>query len=234
MKTCILLCLLLPNLLFAQQTPVLIGDFPESRFEGGSQAFYRDLSRNIKYPRKARQIGNYGTSIVSITLSPEGNYTKFEVLNSLGRDIDREVERAFKLLEKDFLPNQQSVPVKMRFIISFMLGPIDLLRSPYDSAYFMDEVKVVAYVKKMPSHQPNARLIDKMSQAIEKEKHKKVLKYAERLIRRDPFNQSLHSTRINSLIALERTDEACKAMDIMEQLLRLRLSPEIRAKHCNQ
>jgi protein TonB len=64
--------------------------------KGGYEAFYRYLSRNVRYPLAAKQAGIEGRLSVQCVVNTDGTLTDFRLLNSLGNGCDEEALRVLK------------------------------------------------------------------------------------------------------------------------------------------
>lgn len=230
----LLLLFFIPIFAFGQEEAVLLSAFPADRFEGGVEAFYMQMGKTIKYPRSARESGRIGTCVVSLVLGPDGRYKSISFLNPLGKGIDEEVEKALKGLEKQWLADPKAVNLKLNFVISFMIDGSLLLRTPYDKAYFMDEIKVVAYGPRSGNITESEKLIEKFYALSEKKKFKKALNFVDELIYRDPFNQKWHTAKAGIYIDMNMREETCQALLNMEELLRIKIADELLQQHCDQ
>lgn len=54
------------------------------------------LAKNTKYPQGAAEILLEGTEVVQFTVTPSGNVTNFNVINSVSKEIDKELIRVLK------------------------------------------------------------------------------------------------------------------------------------------
>lgn len=88
----------------------------------GLSKFYEQISRELKYPRQARQRNVEGQVIVQFVVSKTGELTDFTILRSLGAGCD---EEAIRVLSKTkWEPGRQRgkpVRVRMAMAIHFRL-----------------------------------------------------------------------------------------------------------------
>lgn len=92
--------------------------------EGGMKAFYKYLSKNIKYPRLARRQGIEGKVFVQFVVSKDGTFTDFKILKGIGAGCDEEALRVLKNAPA-WKPGKQRgrpVRVQMSIPISFTLN----------------------------------------------------------------------------------------------------------------
>ncbi|WP_143961412.1 M56 family metallopeptidase [Litoribacter populi] len=90
---------------------------------GGMEAWQQYLSRNIKYPEKARENNIQGTVYVVFTVTKEGKLENPDVLRGIGGGADEEAIRLIKNAE-DWIPGKQrgeEVNVRMRLPIRFKI-----------------------------------------------------------------------------------------------------------------
>ncbi len=84
---------------------VVVEQNPE--FPGGTQALYKFLGQNIKYPSEASQSNISGRAYVSFTVDANGNIRKPQIVKGLGFGIDEEVLRVVLNMPK-WLPARQN------------------------------------------------------------------------------------------------------------------------------
>lgn len=101
---------------------VIVEKMPE--FEGGYSAFMKYLSKTIKYPRQARNMGIEGRVFVEFIIDETGALTKVHTIKGIGAGCDEEAERVLKNAPKWHPGKQRGVPVKVKMVlpISFQLG----------------------------------------------------------------------------------------------------------------
>ncbi len=101
-------------------------DIVESSAEpiGGMEAFFKHVSKNIKYPPQARRMQVEGKVFVQFVINKDGSLTDIIVIKGIGAGCD---EEAVKVLESSprWKPGKQrGVPVRQRMVlpITFQLG----------------------------------------------------------------------------------------------------------------
>jgi len=83
---------------------------------GGYSAFYKQLSENIKYPRRAKQRDVTGKVFVSFTVDRSGNVQEVEVLKGIGTGCDEEAKRVIGMTK--WVPGKQrGKPVRVRMVL---------------------------------------------------------------------------------------------------------------------
>lgn len=101
-------------------TFILVENMPEP--EGGYEAFYKLLSKNMKYPSKAKSRNAEGRVFVEFVVNKEGTPVNMKVLRGIGYGCDEEAIRVLSLAKWN--PGKQrgrEVPVKMVMPIYFKL-----------------------------------------------------------------------------------------------------------------
>ncbi|TVQ48053.1 MAG: energy transducer TonB [Saprospirales bacterium] len=79
-------------------------------YEGGRQALFDFIKRNLKYPKEALKNKIEGVVIVRYTINKDGKVIKTEVKNSLGYGCDEEAQRVVKML-KFHVPKNRKLKV---------------------------------------------------------------------------------------------------------------------------
>jgi len=82
-------------------------------FPGGQKAFYKFLSKNLKYPEKDRE--TYGTVIINFFIEKDGSLTGIKVAKSLSPDLDAEALRVIKKSPKWIPAMKNHKPVKVQY-----------------------------------------------------------------------------------------------------------------------
>ncbi len=93
-------------------------------FPGGSSEFYKFVSNNLNYPRKAIKAEVEGKVIVRFVVGKQGNISEVEVLKGIGYDCDEEAVRIIQA-SPNWLPgkhNGKSVKVRMIVPLNFQLS----------------------------------------------------------------------------------------------------------------
>ncbi|GAB4237528.1 MAG: energy transducer TonB [Ekhidna sp.] len=86
-------------------------------FEGGMDAFYSYLSRKIRYPRSAQQMGIEGKVFVQFIVEKDGSLSDIRVLKGIGMGCDEEALRVMSQVPQ-FIPGKQGdVRVRVKMII---------------------------------------------------------------------------------------------------------------------
>ncbi|GAB3825132.1 energy transducer TonB [Hymenobacter jeollabukensis] len=87
-------------------------------YEGGQQAMYDFIYKELKYPLMARRNRIQGTCIVSFTLTPDGTMSGVKLVKQVGGGTGEEALRLVKLLQF----KKPEYPILTSLPISFKLG----------------------------------------------------------------------------------------------------------------
>ena len=93
-------------------------------FPGGMEAFYNFLSKNIVYPKAARDKNTQGKVIVSFIVERDGKLNLVKVARGIGDGCDEEAIRVIKLSPpwKPGMQNGHTVRVAYSVPINFALS----------------------------------------------------------------------------------------------------------------
>ncbi len=101
---------------------MIVEDQPEP--QGGMQAFYTYVSKNLNYPSQARRMGVEGKVFVQFVVNTDGSLTDVQAIKGIGAGCDEEAVRVIKSAPK-WKPGKQrgrAVRVRMVLPITFRLG----------------------------------------------------------------------------------------------------------------
>ena len=88
-----------------------------AEYRGGMEAFYRGLSKAVRYPKAARRSGVEGRVYVQFTIGKKGEIADASVLKGIGAGCDEEALQAC-LLQRDWqAARYNEKPVKMRMVL---------------------------------------------------------------------------------------------------------------------
>lgn len=87
-------------------------------YEGGQEAMYDFIYKELKYPLLARRNRIQGTCIVSFTLNPDGTMSGVKLVKQVGGGTGEEALRVVKLLQF----KKPEYPILTSLPISFKLG----------------------------------------------------------------------------------------------------------------
>ena len=84
--------------------------------EGGLENFYKQLSKNIKYPNPARRMGIEGKVYVEFVVNKNGDPTDFKISKGIGAGCDEEAIRVIAST-KWRVGKQRGIPVRVRMVM---------------------------------------------------------------------------------------------------------------------
>ncbi|AYA36567.1 energy transducer TonB [Hymenobacter oligotrophus] len=87
-------------------------------YEGGQEAMYDFIYKELKYPLMARRNRIQGTCIVSFTLNPDGSMSGVKLVKQIGGGCGEEALRVVKLLKF----KKPEYPILTSLPIAFKLG----------------------------------------------------------------------------------------------------------------
>lgn len=92
--------------------------------EGGIVAFYKYVSKNIKYPHQARRMQVEGKVFVQFVINKDGSLTDIKVIKGIGAGCDEEAIKVLESAPRWKPGKQRGVPVRQRMVlpITFQLG----------------------------------------------------------------------------------------------------------------
>lgn len=99
----------------------IVEQMPE--YPGGQQALVDFISKNLRYPEKAREAGIEGKVIVAFVVDKEGFIQSPNIVRGIGYDCEKEVLRIMSIMPR-WKPGKQngtSVNVKMHLPVTFQL-----------------------------------------------------------------------------------------------------------------
>ncbi len=88
--------------------------------KGGLSAFYKYLSKNLKYPSKAKRMGIDGRVFLSFVVETDGSLTDVTVMKGIGAGCDEESIRVMKRAPKWNPGKQRGNAVRVRFSFPIM------------------------------------------------------------------------------------------------------------------
>jgi protein TonB len=84
--------------------------------KSGYANFYKELGKNIKYPRQAKQTGTEGKVFVQFVINKMGEPTDLKIINGIGAGCDEEAIRV--IAKSKWIPGRQrGQPVKVRITL---------------------------------------------------------------------------------------------------------------------
>ncbi|MCF6361238.1 MAG: energy transducer TonB [Cyclobacteriaceae bacterium] len=86
-------------------------------FPGGNKAFYKYISKKMKYPPQARRMGIEGKVFVQFVVDENGNISDVKLMRGVGAGCDEEAIRVIKNSPKWNPGKQRGKAVKVRMVL---------------------------------------------------------------------------------------------------------------------
>ncbi|MEM6842118.1 MAG: energy transducer TonB [Bacteroidota bacterium] len=217
-----------PPLLFATP-PDTLDHFPSYRVEGGAPTFYKLIAETLRYPRSARQSEIIGTSIISFVLHPSGEISEWNIINSLGKEIDEEVIHVFKKTEKIWLPDSlEEKSYVLFFPVHFIINGHIYNLTAHSAGFMQEEIKLVAEGNTSRKTLTDQSLAQQANDLYQKQKYKPAMRHLNELIRRNPFSSELYKMRGYCRYMTDDKVGACEDYQKIETLLHQPIPPAAR------
>jgi protein TonB len=84
-------------------------------FPGGDGALFSFLTKNLKYPEEAKEIGISGKVIITFVVETDGSISDVTVARGIGPLCDEEAVRVVKSMPNWSPGKQNNIPVRVRF-----------------------------------------------------------------------------------------------------------------------
>jgi TonB family protein len=94
-------------------TSIDVDKYPE--YPGGTEAFFKFLSKNLKWPKGSEEA--MGRVIVSFVIERDGHMSNFKIEKSLGKDLDEEAIRVLKLSPKWTPAVKKGYKVRVKYFV---------------------------------------------------------------------------------------------------------------------
>lgn len=219
---------------WASNSPVdTLDHFPSYRVKGGKPAFYDSVGKAIVYPFSAIQSKIVGTAVVSFILTPEGKITDYQIINSLSKDIDYELIKAFKGAEEIWLADPAEDKNYILYVpVIFLLNKTKFPLTSHEAGFMMEEIKIEASVFDVGKANDYDNHVKKAFRAYEHRNYRRAIRHLNELIERNPFSQELYKLRGFSYYKLKKYEEACQDYQKIKVLLHKPI-PKVGLEICN-
>ena len=94
---------------------LLVEQPPE--FEGGIEAMYKFIYKNVKYPASARRMNVEGSVYVGFVVDADGKISEASVIKGISADCDKEALRVVKLMPKWRPGKQSGRAVRVKYVL---------------------------------------------------------------------------------------------------------------------
>jgi len=86
-------------------------------FEGGLEAMYKFISKNMKYPASARRMNIEGSVFVGFVVDADGKISEASIIKGISADCDKEALRVVQMMPKWRPGKQSGRPVRVKFVL---------------------------------------------------------------------------------------------------------------------
>lgn len=86
-------------------------------FEGGMEAMYKFINKNMKYPASARRMNIEGSVFVGFVVDADGKISEAAVIKGISADCDKEALRVVQMMPKWKPGKQSGRPVRVKFVL---------------------------------------------------------------------------------------------------------------------
>ena len=86
-------------------------------FEGGIEAMYKFIYKNVKYPASARRMNVEGSVYVGFVVDADGKISEASVIKGISADCDKEALRVVKLMPKWRPGKQSGRAVRVKYVL---------------------------------------------------------------------------------------------------------------------
>lgn len=224
----IVACLLFPLTSNAQNAADTLTYFPNDRVRGGAPTFYDTMRYMLEYPSSGYEKHTVGTTIAILTITPRGEMKEVKILNSLGFGFDRMVHQALSATRDIWLADSYvKRDITLVIPISFLLKETQYKRATPQLDFLMPEIVVISYATR--SIREDILLVTKANQLYIEKKYRRVIKYLDELIRRNPYDKNLFVMRGTARYQTGDTNEGCGDFNMVTTFLRQPLPAEAEA-----
>jgi hypothetical protein len=183
------------------------------RFSGGSEGFTSFFTNSIKLSDSLCCV--VGNLITRISISPEGDITKIDIVNPIDSITDSEMIRVIKLSEKQW-KKCDTITHNEIFYIQAVISTSNYIPNYYHplserfKRFFLEPIIIVRYDNYHQSNFisiKNQTILDSMNILLDRNEYEESLPFINELIRRDPFNRDLYKVRIMINYNLDRKEQ---------------------------
>ena len=220
MRTCLLF--LLTFIIFSESAYSQKYKKPiDYRFKNGEPGYSGFFSKSVRYPEASVKAGTFGNSITRVSVNPEGEINRIDIMNPIDSAIDNQVLHAIAL-SKNYWKKCDSISHDQVFYIqiTFSLpGFIPISYKPKRKelvSLFPDPIAITLPGPLLPTLSKenegriwaikNDELTAKANACLDSAKFEKALPFINELIKRDPFTRDLYKSRIMVNIRLNRPE----------------------------
>ncbi len=88
-----------------------------AEFPGGTEAMYKFINKNVKYPAQARRMGTEGKVFVGFVINKDGSIVDVGIVKGISAECDKEAMRVVQLMPPWKAGKQNGKAVRVKFIL---------------------------------------------------------------------------------------------------------------------
>ncbi len=88
-----------------------------AEFPGGTEAMYKFINRNVKYPAQARRMGTEGKVFVGFVINKDGSIVDVGIVKGISAECDKEAMRVVQMMPPWKAGKQNGKAVRVKFIL---------------------------------------------------------------------------------------------------------------------
>jgi TonB family protein len=116
------ICLISFIILYTTSIYANNNDKPQGpKFPGGHTALSSFITDNFNYPLSARSLGIEGIAKVLLTLDDDGSVADFQIIQSPGKDFDKEIKKMLSKMPNWIIANSITARKKVILTVDFSL-----------------------------------------------------------------------------------------------------------------
>jgi protein TonB len=88
-----------------------------AEFPGGTEAMYKFINKNVKYPAQARRMGTEGKVFVGFVINKDGSIVDVAIVKGISAECDKEAMRVIQMMPPWKAGKQNGKAVRVKFIL---------------------------------------------------------------------------------------------------------------------
>ena len=204
--------------------------FIDERYEGGIDAFNKDISSELSYTESAKENNYFTTAIVYLRINKDGKLEYIEVLNRLKYGLDKRIDSVFTKSKENWKVSENGYAHFIAITFSLYDNYAKSIHINYPEI-ISENILVTAYrngedslVRQKVNYRSDfQRFENGYDKNIRKEYYKKSKFYISKLIEMDPFYPEYYKGRLNIETYTKAYDYACNDLDILESIWNIRV-----------
>jgi hypothetical protein len=220
MRTCLLI--LISIIIFSENSYSQKYKKPiDYRFKNGEYGYSAFFSKSVFYPEASVNGGTFGNSITRVSINPNGEIDRIDIVNPIDSIIDsmvvHTIDQSRKYWKKcDSITHDQVFYIQISFSLPGFYPIVFNPKRRELAALFPDPIlitlpePILNTLSKQNEGKiwavKNEALSSKANACIDSAKYEEALPYINELIKRDPFTRDLYKTRIMVNIRLSRPE----------------------------